>query len=422
MKKIIPAALLFLLPSVLLAAPNVSDLTLNGNNGNFDLNINDGNASVLINLTSSEPVKWSTIAVCAEADDACSRSTAVKYFTQTSSFTETVEKSWNGTRSSGETVAAGEYKVKATVKNEAGEETIKTFSSPLIVVVEGEAVAKTNDGNDDENENEDDEEEDLDNNDDEEEGEISSHSSQSRTSNVSKKSSWKIGAGRDRRVLVDALVNFKVEQTSTTVGKYKWSFGDGAQVSGAKAAHRYSYPGVYEVVVVGKSGDEEVVARTKVTVVEPEIKLSWREDGGLVVENENNLEVNLGNFSLRTPAGGTYLFPTDTILSGKGKIILHPKLTHLNGTESLALKTPLDQVVATLPSKGEQAQALTLINLQDKLKTAQNLLAAADTAGEVKKVALVQEVEEDDSEEVVTLGAAAAPRWWERLLKLLRMP
>lgn len=411
---------LFLVPVSVLAAPNVSDLTLSGSNSNFNLNINDGNASVVIKLTASEGVKWNTIAICSEGDAICSRSTAVKYFTQTSSFSEVVEKSWNGTRSSGETVPTGEYKVKATVKNEAGEETIETFTSPLIVVVAGETVAKTST-----NENDNNDEEEEENNDEEEETEISSHSSQARTSNVSKKSSWKIGAGRDRRVLVDALVNFKVEQTGSAVGKYKWSFGDGTQVSGAKAAHRYSYPGVYEVVVMGESGEDEVVARVTVTVVEPEIKLSWQENGaGLVVENKGDLELNLGNFSLRTPTGGTFLFPSDTIVIGKGKIILHPKVTHLNGSESLTLKTPMDQPVTTLAAKGDHSQ--TLADLQQQLLSTQSLLSSRSPVLAPTTVARAEAgvLKEDsmEKENVVTLGAVAAPSWWQRLFKLLRMP
>ncbi len=417
-------AISFLVPGLSLAAANVSNLTLNGGGSDVTLNINDANAEVTIGLSASEGVKWNTIAICSKSDEVCSRSTAVKYFTQTSSFSTTVSKSWNGKRSSGKSAPAGEYKVKATVKNEAGEETVETLASPTLILESGATVAATeeNNNNDDE-ENTEDEDEELAEDDDT----PSSHSSASQVTASTGKSSWKIGAGRERVALVDTLLTFKVLQTGSTVGQYKWSFGDGTQVSGASASHRYLNPGTYEVVVAGKNGVDEAVARTKVTVVESKLALIWvGNSGDIKIKNDQKVEVNLGDFKLQTPEGGVFIFPTDTIIPAGGSMTLDSSLTGLRGAQTVALYSPMDGLLTSVDSLTEQYALLSqlqteLLSAQTKLQT---LLAQESMPSPVTLTAEIKEevkVAEAPLTNTITLGAAANATPLERLFKFLRM-
>ncbi|MBP9856253.1 MAG: PKD domain-containing protein [Candidatus Pacebacteria bacterium] len=413
-----------LIPGVVLAAVSVNNLTLNSGSSDVTLNVNDANAEVVIGVSANEGVKWNTLAICSQSDDVCSRSTAVKYFTQTSSFSATISKTWNGKRSSGESAPTGEYKVKATVKNEAGEETIETLTSPTLILESGEIIAETNDNENENNNNNDEEEEIIEEDND---NTPSSHSSAAGVTTSKGKTGWKIGAGRERVALVDTLLTFKVLQTGSTVGQYKWSFGDGTQVSGASASHRYLNPGTYEVVVAGKNGTEEAVARTKVTVVESKLALTWvGNSGDVMIKNDQKLEVNLGDFKLQTPSGGVFIFPTDTIIPAGGSMTLDSSLTGLRGAQTVALYSPMDGLLTHVDSLTEQYALLS--QLQTELAVAQTklqtLLAQQPKPAPVVLATDIKEeteVEEVPTTNTITLGAAANANPLERLFKFLRM-
>lgn len=416
--------LIWLWPALGLGAGAVNDLTLNGGQADAILNINDQNATVNLRLSASEPVKWNTIAICAVADSVCSRTTAVKYFTQTSSFSETVSKSWDGKQSSGSTVPTGEYKIKATVKNAGGEEAIVEFSSPRLTIVSGAVISATNDDDEEGDETSTSNEANGD-------GKVSAHASQTVVSTAKAKANWQIDLGRERVVQVGAPIEFEVV-TVTGSGdgaKYRWSFGDGSGVKGSRASHRYLQPGTYEVVVTGKTTtNKQAVGRTRVTVLSPQFNLAWSEEssGALVLTNEADAETNLDGFSLLSASGEKFVFPLDTIMPPADEIILDPRITGLSTAAGVELLDPLGEVVKDLPSPGEiKARAAKLAELTAALAAAERSLLAltarpAPASILSAETAPVSATTTTTSLITVSLGEKPSSTW-ERWLKFWRL-
>lgn len=84
-----------------LAAPEVVSYKLNGKEENTKLNPSVADSKISIEINTNIPVKFNTIALCVVTDDVCSRTTAVKYFTKTDSYTSSVSKDWDGKRVKG---------------------------------------------------------------------------------------------------------------------------------------------------------------------------------------------------------------------------------------------------------------------------------------------------------------------------------
>ncbi len=116
------------------ADTNISLFTLNGSAEDMSFNPQSGE-KMTIGITTNTPVKFNTIAICSLSDEVCSRTTAVKYFTQTSSYSSSVSKDWDGKSggSSPDFVAEGIYKVNITMADESGGSYIETGQHSITI-------------------------------------------------------------------------------------------------------------------------------------------------------------------------------------------------------------------------------------------------------------------------------------------------
>jgi len=362
------------------AAPVVTELKLNGTGNNAELDPS-GDWKVDIALSANEPVKWNTISICATSDSVCNRTSAVKYFTQTSNFTTSAAKSWNGQTTSKNPVANGDYKIKVTAKNEAGEETIKEFSSPVITIIAGSGSGVTSgDSNDDSTDQTSDD------------SDYSVFSTQVEVSSYTKSSKWQIGIGKDRSVLAGARVAFKIDDNAAASQQaiYQWSFGDGARVRGKVASHTYRHPGTYLVVVTADNrAGQEAVARVKVKVSAAKVAVSFLDSTGSVkLANKNGEEINLGSFSLTADEQKPFVFPADTIIGVGQEIVVDESISGLEFGAHLALFDPTGRVVAEsgLAADKREETMVKLEQLQSSLREVQIQLAARTTSNRLAAV------------------------------------
>ncbi len=409
---------LILVPGFIFAATSITEVTLNNVAASATLNINDSAAKVDLNLTASEAVKWNTLAICLVSDTTCSRSTAVKYFTSTSAFNNNIVKTWDGKNSGGSAVAVGDYKLKATIKNEAGEESIIELTDYLIKVIAGELVtggSNNQAGSNDNNSN---------SSADDSSGGSSAHLSSTPLSSE-KTTVWQLDLGRERQVLVDQVIPFVAKDLAgaPTDSNLIWNFGDGWSGAGRAVFHRYSRPGRYEVVVNGHSNNKEAVARTKVTVVSAKLTLTWfdGEPGVVVVGNEQTSEINLGGLTLIASSTPQFTFSADTILSAGAKLSLDQELTKLTGKEEVILISPAGRVLATLAPSVSRAELLAAVGkLRQDLAVTERSLALKTPAQNIGVLNEKTKIEATTTS--LKLSAKNNATWWQRWLKLIRVP
>jgi hypothetical protein len=155
---------------------------------------------------------------------------------------------------------------------------------------------------------------------------ISTHSDPEDLSNYEKSQTFEVSAGRERVVYVGVPVDFVATKKISkgldngSVG-LTWSFGDGFQTFGEKVSHTYKYPGEYNVVLNGEVGNEKAISRTKVRVLVPNVSVSISSSSDIEISNNGDTEINLGSWKLKGMSN-EFIFPKDTILSSKGRIIL----------------------------------------------------------------------------------------------------
>ena len=152
----------------------------------------------------------------------------------------------------------------------------------------------------------------------------STHSSSEELTKEEEVIDLKIGAGRKRVVTINTPIGFKaITNTDVRDKDVRFTFGDGHARTGIEETHSYEFPGVYNVVIRGKKGDEEAVSRTTVTVFIPDLSISEVNilDRYIVLENNGHMEVNLGGFKLKGP-DLSFRFPKDTIISPKSQLYL----------------------------------------------------------------------------------------------------
>ncbi len=132
-------------------------------------------------------------------------------------------------------------------------------------------------------------------------------------------------------------------------GKYFWNFGDGGsrEVKAnyeEKFSHIYFYPGEYAVSLEYYSGyySEVLDATDKMTikVIEPGViisNLGNETDFFIELSNEASSEADISKWVLQSDRV-SFVFPKNTILGPKKKIMLSPYLTGLNYSDKNSLK------------------------------------------------------------------------------------
>jgi hypothetical protein len=342
------------------SVPQVTECKLNNINQNFTFNPNDSTLSV--DILSDQSVKFNTISICNNDDSVCSRTTAVKYFTYTSSYLQIVNKIWDGKTggSSPVFVSTGVYKIRVTLANEGGESNSPGgYCSNNINVVFSQmgtggdtsttTATSTNNGG----------------------GTAttmatttatttsisstvyvySTHYVQEDVSTYVEPTSFEVSAGRDRLGYVGLPLSFdakykKSADLKNKTPKVTWSFGDGSSSTDEKVIHLYKYPGEYNVVLNASVGSYKSISRTKIKILVPNLSLAVLSDGAVEISNSNKDEINLYGWKLQS-GNQTYTFPLDTIISGNKNIIFPTEYLEIStGGSRVILTDTADEVLA----------------------------------------------------------------------------
>ena len=124
---------------------------------------------------------------------------------------------------------------------------------------------------------------------------------------------FKIGAGRDRLVLINVPILFNATLSKPEAKpSFAWNLGDFTVRTGRKVTHTYEYPGTYQVVLEARNRDHTAISRTEVTVLAPDIEIV-QATTTLAFTNRLSDEVNIGGFRLNF-MGGSRRVPENTII------------------------------------------------------------------------------------------------------------
>jgi hypothetical protein len=318
---------------VFASIPQIVECKFNNNDG--DIIFNPNSSTLSIDLFFDQDVKFNTVSLCRIEDPVCSRSTAVKYFTNTSSYLSSLNKIWDGKTggSNPSLVSSGDYRVRITAVNQDTESnspgdycvskisvvfsddeedpgggtstTTATTTDPIIATTTATTTTITTPTAP---------------------IVISVHYIQESVSDYEEPINiFELGVGRDRLSYVGSPVNFQAKYKTSNdlkgkTPKYIWSLGDGFISSDKEVTHTYKYPGDYNVVLNASIGDINSVSRTKVKVLIPELLLSITTGGDVDITNRGNNEINLYGLKLKSE-NKEYSFPLDTIISAKSSVI-----------------------------------------------------------------------------------------------------
>ncbi|MFA6416359.1 MAG: PKD domain-containing protein [Candidatus Paceibacterota bacterium] len=384
---------------------------LNSQESNVTFNANNGkDQPLLIELTANQAVKFNTVAICSLAVT-CTRTTAVKYFTQPD-LSITVSKSWDGKTggASPQVVADGEYKIVATMSlTSGGDSTIKEIT-PHIVVLSSDVgngdnnnstttatttttVSVVSGGSS-----------------------YSSHSSQTDLSDY-EETTPSIGAGRKRLVVVGSNVDFRVEKSKGASGldRYSWTFGDGSSAEGERVSHSYKFPGEYNVVLNGYWGGTQLVSRTKVLVEEAKVAITKVDSqlGFVEITNQGSKEINLGGWTLRGMID--FSLPLDTIIdAGKGiKFALDPKIFSATSSRLILISADGGEL-----GKMENISVAELENKLVKLKEELITLQSGEGALEATNTTIgkIEGGDQKSATKIITLAPKLS--WWQKMFRM----
>jgi|GEM_PF-6781387 len=330
------------------SSANITQCLLNGSSGKVTFDAANGKTSPLkISLVTDRPVKYSTLAICLVSDAVCSRTTAVKYFTS-SDLATTLAKEWDGKTggSNPAVVSDGDYRLKATMKDDSGADTTQDLSAQVISVLSGAVVPDTSDGTE-ASSSPVDQTASTTNDQDDTSGAViysgggssSSHSEQEELTEA-KDEPAQIGAGRARLGIVGSPLDFRAERgTSFVYFNFNWSFGDGGEAVGEKVSHTFLFAGDYQVVLHGFYDGKEAISRTTVKIIDPQLSITdvnWPA-GYFEIANDSSEEINLYGWSLICDKIA-FPFPRDTIMTGRSKLKIPLYLTKcLSNTASWGL-------------------------------------------------------------------------------------
>ncbi|HEU0080407.1 MAG TPA: lamin tail domain-containing protein [Candidatus Paceibacterota bacterium] len=185
-------------------------------------------------------------------------------------------------------------------------------------------------------------------------GETSAHSGQEPITSEAAKPEFTVTVGRPRLGFVGAPLLFesKVKASKNllpgTSVRSIWAMGDGAELFGPVVWHAYQYPGDYVVVANTDFWGQSAVAKTKVRIVEPHIKLSVLPSGAIELSNLDKGELNIGGFIIEDRTR-RFVAARDTIILPRSSIRLSPSLTGIDAPqEYLRLADPSGKILSTI--------------------------------------------------------------------------
>ncbi len=171
---------------------------------------------------------------------------------------------------------------------------------------------------------------------------ISTYSTSAQESKVESSQPFSVSIGKDRLVAVGNEVMFRAEvknQHSYTgrSASFSWSMGDGSQKNGQVITYNYRYPGDYIVVLNASRGEDSVVSRVLVKVVEPEVEMTILPDGSVKVVNHGKDEINLHRWKIES-LDQVFTFPQDTLIKGKVSVVIPPSALGIILTPAFPIK------------------------------------------------------------------------------------
>lgn len=134
-----------------------------------------------------------------------------------------------------------------------------------------------------------------------------------------------------------------------TVGKYFLNFGDGDSievrvVDTTSLVHTYFYPGEYEVTLEYYSNftltEPTAIDTATIKVISNGVfisKVGNENDFFIELSNNSNYDADISRWILSTGTN-TFIFPKNTVIKQKDKLILSPKITHFNFSDKNDLK------------------------------------------------------------------------------------
>ena len=135
------------------------------------------------------------------------------------------------------------------------------------------------------------------------------------------------------------------------VPSFKWSFGDGFDAVGENITHTYKYAGEYQIVLNGTCGNYNATSRTSIKIISPNILLSNLSNGDVEIINNDNTEINIGDWKI-IGFPKVFIFPQDTIIAANNKIILSKQDTgESSSTEEIFLNDPSNDEVSVIDIK-----------------------------------------------------------------------
>lgn len=349
------------------ASPAIASLLLNGSAESVTFNPNNGE-SISIEVKASVPVKFTRLYLCT-IDQICNGTSGnyTRYFTQ-SDISDTITKTWNGKKSGDiEIVQDGEYKVMVSM-TEGANPPITEFGKYSIFINSSSQASTTSNSN------------------------ISSttastslatnttvvinnvyisaHSSTENLSNYSE-NTFETSAGRPRMALVGSILEFNAKYSISSkipcTPSFHWVFGDGFESYAKDSTHSYKYAGEYNIILNATCGEYSSVSRTVAKIIKPNIAIVINLLGDVEVVNHGKEEINLGNWKIKG-AQKDFIFPQDTIIFGKGNIILS-KDSLLGIGDRVSINNPQDKEVVfyikNLPSDASlSTQSVSNSNIQ----------------------------------------------------------
>lgn len=144
-------------------------------------------------------------------------------------------------------------------------------------------------------------------------GSTSSHSQQVVATTYTPTAPFRLGAGRNRTVLINTPLEFEVQLSKQDIRpRYVWNFGDMDTDTGREVEHTYQHAGTYQVVLEGQTEGYTAVSRTEVVVYEPDLAFE-QATSTISITNRLKKEVNIGGFLLGFIAGSVRI-PQNTII------------------------------------------------------------------------------------------------------------
>lgn len=148
-------------------------------------------------------------------------------------------------------------------------------------------------------------------------------------------------AGADHTVFVGADSIFEARAIGLTGepienARFVWTFGNGGRKEGKSVFYNFAYPGVYAVVLDVSSGPYSASDRAIVEAIPALISLNAVTDAYVAIENQSDVELDLGGWILATDTS-RFTFPSHTIVLPHEEVRIAHAATGLTPENAYAL-------------------------------------------------------------------------------------